>query len=78
MRDTDISEKYLNLFEHNPNFQKEYLSHKRIRFYQKIVSIIKELRLKSIFDISGGYEFLCEEVNIRGVYATGFELTIDN
>jgi len=64
MRDIDISEKYFNLFEYNQNFQKEYLSHKRIRLYQKIVSMIKELGLKLILDIGCGYGLLCEEANV--------------
>jgi 2-polyprenyl-3-methyl-5-hydroxy-6-metoxy-1,4-benzoquinol methylase len=77
MGNIDIIKKYLNLYEYDQSFQKEYL-YKRISLYQKIVSIIRELGINSVIDIGCAYGLLIEEANAKNIEAWGVDLPIEN
>jgi 2-polyprenyl-3-methyl-5-hydroxy-6-metoxy-1,4-benzoquinol methylase len=76
MGNIDIFKEYLNLYEVDQNFSKEYL-YKRISLYRKIVSVIEDLGINSILDIGCSYGILVEEANAKGIDAWGLDLPIE-
>lgn len=77
MGNIDIAQMYSELFSDNSNFQKVYLI-KRSKLYQKIVSILHELKVTSLLDIGCAYGLLVELANANGIDAYGLDLPIDN
>lgn len=57
-------------------FQDEYI-HSRIRVYEKICRIAKDLKIKSLLDIGCSFGLLVEICNAKGIDASGFDLPIE-